>query len=68
MLASHFNKVVGLKAYNFIKKRLQHSYFPVNTAKFLRTGFFIKYLWWLLLRLASLQLLEDSKYVLFQYV
>ena len=28
-----------LKACNFIKKRLQHRYFPVNIAKFFRTVF-----------------------------
>ena len=36
---------------NFIKKRLQHRFFPVNIAKFLRTTFFIEHLWWLLLTL-----------------
>ena len=28
-----------MEAYNFIKKRLQHSCFPVNIAKFLSTAF-----------------------------
>ena len=37
-LESLFNKVAGIKAYSFIKKRLQHRYFPVNIAKFLRTA------------------------------
>ena len=37
VLESLFNKVAGLKAYNLIKKRLQHSCFPVNIAKFVRT-------------------------------
>ena len=32
----------GLKTCIFIKKRLQHKYFPVNIAKFLRTAFFIE--------------------------
>ena len=32
-----FNKVAGLQACNFIKKRLQHKCFPKNIAKFLRT-------------------------------
>ena len=36
---SFFNKVVGLKACNFIKKRLQHRCFPVIIANFLRTAF-----------------------------
>ena len=35
VLESPFNKIAGLKASNFIKKRLQHSCFPVNIAKFL---------------------------------
>ena len=37
MLESLFNKVAGLNACNFIKKRLHYSYFPVKFAKFLRT-------------------------------
>ena len=49
-MESLFNKVAGLlqafKACNFIKKRLQHSCFPVNIAKFLRTAFFIEHLRW----------------------
>ena len=32
-----------------LKKRLWHRCFPVNFAKFLRTPFFTKHLWWLLL-------------------
>ena len=35
-----FNKVVDLKACNFIKKRLQHSCFPVEYAIFLGTFFY----------------------------
>ena len=31
--------LVKLKAFNFIKKKLQHKYLPVNFAKFLRTTF-----------------------------
>ena len=34
--------------------RLQHRCFPVNTAKFLRTVFFTKHLWWLLLVLSKI--------------
>ena len=37
MLESLFNKVAGLQTCNYIKKRLQHSCFPVNIKKFLRT-------------------------------
>ena len=36
-LESLLNKVTGPQACNFTKKRLQHSCFPVNLAKFLRT-------------------------------
>ena len=32
---------LGMKAYNFIKKRLQHMYFPLSIAKFLRTTFLL---------------------------
>ena len=38
MLESYFNKVAGLQAYNFIKKRVQHRCFPVNITKLLRTS------------------------------
>ena len=38
VLKSLFNKVAGLKACNFIKKRLQRRCFPANIAKFLRTA------------------------------
>ena len=43
-----------------LKKRLWHRCFPVNFVKFLRTPFFIKHLWWLLLleALSVLQLLK----------
>ena len=51
MSESLFDKVAGLKAYNFNKKRLLHRCFPVNIAKFLRTALFIEPLWWLLLYL-----------------
>ena len=36
-----FNKNEGLQAYDFIKKRLQHRCFLDNTAKILRTAFWI---------------------------
>ena len=35
---SQENTCGGLKACNFIKKRLQHKYFPKNIAKYLRTA------------------------------
>ena len=34
--------IKGLKSCNFIKKRLQHRFFPVNIAKFLSTAFFYR--------------------------
>ena len=37
MLEFLSNKVAGLKASNFIRKRLQHRYFPENIVKFLGT-------------------------------
>ena len=49
VLESLFNKVSGLNAGNFIKKRLQRSCFPVNIAKFLRITSSIAHLRWLLL-------------------
>ena len=39
VLESLFNKVAGLKAYNYNKKRHQLRCFPVNIAKFSRTYF-----------------------------
>ena len=36
---SNQTKVEGLQTCNFLTKRLQHGYFPVNTAKFLRNTF-----------------------------
>ena len=39
VLESLFNKVSDLKAFKFIKKRLQHKCFPVNIAKFSRAKF-----------------------------
>ena len=41
VLESLFNKVVGLKACNFIKNRLQHGCF-VKFANLLRTSFFYR--------------------------
>ena len=36
MLESLFNKIAGVQACSFIKKRLQHSYFPVNIVTLLK--------------------------------
>ena len=55
VLESLFNKSAGLQVCNFMKKRLQHRCFPVNIAKYLRTAFYIDYLWWLLLMYQFLQ-------------
>ena len=37
VLESLLNKVAGLHPCNFIKKILQHTYFPVQFARFFRT-------------------------------
>ena len=42
-----FKKVVGLSLATLSKTRLWHRCFPVSSAKFLRTPFFIEHLWWL---------------------
>ena len=51
----NFAKFTGkhLCRISFLKKRLWHSCFPVNFAKFLWTPFFKEHLWWLLLPLMS---------------
>ena len=51
VLKSLFKKVAGLATRKSIKRRLQHSCFPVNIAEFFRTAFSIEQLWWLLLEL-----------------
>ena len=51
MLESLFNKVAGLQAWKFVKKRLQHSFFPVNNAKSLK-AFILK-------KICERQLLEE---------
>ena len=48
-LESLFNKVAGLEACNFIKKRIQQRCFPVKFAKLFKTPFFTEHLQWLLL-------------------
>ena len=40
MLESFFNKVAGLRAFSFIKKKFQRSCFPMKFAKFFRTPTF----------------------------
>ena len=44
-----FNKVAGLQACNLIKKRLQHSCFPVKIANFLKTSILKNIYKWVLL-------------------
>ena len=41
-----FNKFAGLRSTTLLKKRLSHRCFPVNFAKFLRTPFLTKHLWY----------------------
>ena len=55
-----FHKVAGLMTATLLKKRLWHSRFPMNFAKFLRTTFFIEHPWWLL-QTSSLVLLISMK-------
>ena len=45
-MKSLFNKLAGLTACNFIKKRLQRRCFPVNIEIF-KSSFFIEHLRWL---------------------
>ena len=42
VLGSPFNRLAGLKACNFLKKRLRHRCFPVDFAKFLKTLILMK--------------------------
>ena len=44
MLEFLFDKFTGLQACNFIKKKLQRRYFPVNFAKLLKNIYFEEYL------------------------
>ena len=39
VLESLYNKFAGLKAFDFIKRKLQHRCFSVDTARFLRASF-----------------------------
>ena len=50
-----FVKFTGHRPATLLKKRLWHSCFPVNYAKFLRTPFLTEHLRWLLLTLQSQQ-------------
>ena len=65
MLESLFNKVAGLEACSFIKKRLQHICFPVNIVKFLRIVFFIEHLWWMSFGIHDLTSLSGHEQICF---
>ena len=49
LLESLFNKAAVLKVSNSIRKKLQHSCFPVRLEKFLKTPFYTMEFQWLLL-------------------
>ena len=55
LLESRFKKVVGFKAWNFIKKRLWHSYSPVNLAQFFKKPYLQNTSGWLLLLIPPFQ-------------
>ena len=63
MLECLFNKVAGLQACIFIKKRLQHRCFPVNIVKLLRTPI-RKYICERLLRISEMQTTYNAIYIL----
>ena len=48
-------QVAGLQKCNFLKKKLQHRFFPVKFAKFLRTPCFTEHLQWVLLKVLGFQ-------------
>ena len=48
-----FNKVAGLRPAVLLKNRLQRRCFLANIDKFLRTGFYIEQLQWLLLKVGN---------------
>ena len=56
-----FNKVAGLRPATLLKKSLWHMCFPVNFAKFLRTYFFTKHVWWLLLQITKFSCQERNE-------
>ena len=61
LLESLFNKVAGLEACYFIKKRLQRRYFSVVFVKFLITPFSTEHLWWLLLKKSKPTIIHSKK-------
>ena len=46
-------KAIALRPATLLKNRLWHRCFPANLAKFLKTPFIFKHLWWLLLDLTE---------------
>ena len=56
------DKYAGLKVCNFIKKRLQHSFFRVKYETFLRTSFFTEHVRLLLLEISH----EPSLYCIWE--
>ena len=50
MLESLCNKVAGLYACKFIKKRLQQKYLSLNSVEFFRAAFFMEHIQWLLFK------------------
>ena len=61
-----FNEVACLRPATSLKMSLWHRCFPVNFAKFLRTPFFTKHLWWLLLPILTIRLKMFSKILIFK--
>ena len=48
-------QVAGLQKCNFLKKKLQHRFFPVKFAKFLKTPCFTEHLQWVPLKVLGFQ-------------
>ena len=69
-LSLFFNKVAGLRSASLLKKKLWHTCFPVNFAKFLRTHFYRTPLddcfLFMQLNLISLMLLLANRFLLWK--
>ena len=63
MLEPLFNKVAGLKAYNFIKKSPQPKC-SCEYCEIFKNSFFIEHLWWLLLVSISLKVIFTAVIVI----
>ena len=55
LLESLFNNIAGFNVWNFIKKRIWHSYLPVNFPQFFTKPYLQNITWWLLLLIPLLQ-------------